>query len=66
VFRCEAGLAHTIEKRAFARQPDRTLPAAPPHRGKQFRQALLGSAGIAELIEQQDSHGRTASASTKK
>ena len=60
--RLMAKRAHKLKHRAIARHPDKRGR----HRGQQVEQALLRAAGLAELIEKQRVHSRTANASTKK
>ena len=52
--------------RALSRQPHARLPTARTHGGQQVEQALLRSTQLAELIENQQLHARTATARTQK
>src|SRR5262245_42986043 len=66
LFRGKSRIVSPIEQFTGARDRDRTAPAAPRHERQQLGQALLRAPGIAELIQHEDLHGRTARASTKK
>ena len=63
---CEAGFAEAGKQFAIAGQAGHCFPATGAEGGKQFQEALLRAAGIAELIEEKKLHTRTATASTQK
>ena len=58
--------AYAAKQRTISWQAGGDLPAARMHRFERHQQAGLSAANLAELIEDQDLHARTASASTKK
>src|ERR1035441_4055952 len=62
----EAVFAEAEEQFAVAGQAGHGFPAPGADRGKQFQEALLRAAWIAELIEEKKLHTRTATASTQK
>src|ERR1017187_7216672 len=62
----ETGFADAGEQFAVAGQAGHRFPAPGADGGKQFQEALLRAAGIAELIEEEKLHTRTATASTQK
>ena len=57
---------HAFEEGTVSGQPRDSAPAALAAGRQQVEQAVLRATGVAELIQQQKSHARTAKASTQK
>jgi len=65
-FRGIADGGDPAEQGAAAGESDPHIPSAIAESGQEFDQGLLGAAEVAELVEDQELHARTAIASTKK